>query len=108
MLPTLTSASTVMVSGSADRSRYALQPIRASGSHKTCLGPRKQCSKCDGDASAISKSCGPGVCTEPIQAKRFATGVTSMGGALSAQENALSLEDAVWCGTCHPTYHRSN
>ena len=67
-----------------------------------------KCSKCDNEASAICKFCGRAVCTEHMQAKRFVTGFTSIGGALSAQDNAFSLDDAVWCGTCHPAYHRSN
>jgi hypothetical protein len=27
---------------------------------------------------------------------------------LSATDNAFSVDDAVWCGTCHPKYHRSS
>jgi hypothetical protein len=66
------------------------------------------CIKCNDEATAICKFCGRAVCNQHIQAKRFATGFTSVGGMLSATDNAFSVEDAVWCGTCHPVYHRSS
>lgn len=66
------------------------------------------CIKCDQEAKAICKFCGRAVCKPHIQEKRFATGYTAVGGMLSATDNAFSLEDAVWCGTCHPAYHRSS
>ena len=67
-----------------------------------------KCSKCDDDARAVCMFCGRAVCDAHIQAKRFATGFTSVGGMLSATDNAFSVDDAVWCGTCQPRYHRSS
>jgi hypothetical protein len=67
-----------------------------------------KCIKCDNEANAICKFCGRAVCDQHIQARRFATGFTAVGGMLSATANAFSVEDAVWCGTCHPQYHRSS
>ena len=67
-----------------------------------------KCNKCDNEASAICKFCGRAVCREHIRTKRFVTGFTSVGGALSTKDNALSVDDPVWCGTCSPTYQRSH
>lgn len=67
-----------------------------------------KCSKCDDEAKAICKFCGRAVCKLYIQTKRFATGFTSVAGMLSAADNALCVDDAVWCGMCHPKYHRSS
>ena len=67
-----------------------------------------KCIKCHNDPQAICKFCGRAVCEQHIETKRFATGFTSVGGMLSATDNAFSVDDAVWCGTCHPKYQRSN
>ena len=67
-----------------------------------------KCTQCDDDAKAICQFCGRAVCDKHIQTKRFVSGFTSVGGMLSATDNAFSVDDAVWCGTCHPKYQRSN
>ena len=66
-----------------------------------------KCIHCEKEARAICQFCGRAVCEEHIQEKRFATGFASFGGLFSAKDNALSLEDAVWCGKCHVQYERS-
>jgi len=66
-----------------------------------------KCIKCENEARAVCQFCGRAVCAEHIAEKRFVTGFTSPGGILSFQDNALSVDDAVWCGICHPYYHRS-
>ncbi len=66
-----------------------------------------KCSKCEKEARAVCQFCGRAVCEAHIEAQRFVTGFTSVTGMLSTN-NAVSVEDAVWCGTCHPLYHRSS
>ena len=66
-----------------------------------------KCIKCEKEARAVCQFCGGGVCAEHISEQRFVTGYTSVGGLLSLKDNALSVEDAAWCGVCHPEYHRS-
>ena len=67
-----------------------------------------KCITCDKDAHAVCQFCGRAVCKEHIQEKRFVSGYTSLGGILSSTDNAFSIEDAVWCGGCHPEYQRSS
>jgi hypothetical protein len=51
---------------------------------------------------AVCQFCGRAGCAEHIQKRRFVTGFTSAGGLRSFKDNAVSVEDAVWCGMCHP------
>lgn len=67
-----------------------------------------KCITCDNEANAVCMFCGRAVCRVHLQSKRFATGYTAVSGMLSATDNAFSVDDAVWCGTCHPQYHRSS
>jgi hypothetical protein len=63
-----------------------------------------KCIKCDQEARAVCQFCGRAVCKEHIQKARFVTGYTSRAGFWGSSDNAVSVEDAVWCGECHPVY----
>jgi hypothetical protein len=67
-----------------------------------------KCIKCENEARAVCQFCGRAVCQEHISEQRFVSGYTSLGGIWSSTDNAFSVDDAVWCGMCHPEYHRSN
>ena len=66
-----------------------------------------KCAKCGEEAVAICKFCGRAVCNEHIETKEFMSGYTGWGGALSLTDNAVRVEDAVWCSKCHPVYKTS-
>ena len=66
-----------------------------------------KCIKCEKEARAVCQFCGRAVCEEHLQQKRFVSGYTSIGSIWSTTDNAVSVEDAVWCGECHPEYQRS-
>ena len=66
-----------------------------------------KCIKCDEEANAVCQFCGRAVCKEHILQQRFVTGFTGAGGILSFKDNAVAVEDAVWCGLCHLEYKRS-
>jgi len=66
-----------------------------------------KCIKCENEARAVCQFCGRAVCADHIQTQRFVSGFSSFGGILSFSDNALSVHDAVWCGICTPSYHRS-
>lgn len=66
-----------------------------------------KCIKCEKEARAVCQFCGRAVCAEHISERRFVCGFTSVGGLFSFKDNAFSVEDAVWCGLCHPEYQRS-
>ena len=61
----------------------------------------------ENEARAVCQFCGRAVCEVHIQEQRFVTGFASFGGIWSLKDNAVSVEDAVWCGVCHPEYQRS-
>ena len=67
-----------------------------------------KCIQCEEAARAVCQFCGRAVCDKHIDQKRFVSGFTSVGGMWSFKDNAFSVEDAVWCGTCHPEYHASS
>ena len=58
-----------------------------------------KCIKCENEARAD--------CANHIQTQRFVSGFSSVGGVWSWGDNALSVDDAVWCGICTPQYHMS-
>ena len=66
-----------------------------------------KCIRCEKDARAICQFCGRAVCEDHISAMRFVSGYTSTGTWLSFTDNAVSVEDAVHCGICHPEYVRT-
>ena len=66
-----------------------------------------KCIECENDARAICKFCGRAVCEKHIQERRYVTGYTGVGGILSASNNALSIDNAVWCGQCAPEEKRT-
>ncbi|MCX6967814.1 MAG: hypothetical protein NTZ46_08575 [Verrucomicrobia bacterium] len=63
-----------------------------------------KCIHCEEEARAVCKFCGHAVCKEHIQQGRFVSGYTTPGHWLSRTANAVSVDDAVWCGLCHPEY----
>lgn len=67
-----------------------------------------KCIKCEEEASAVCQFCGRAVCAKHIEQQRFVSGFTSVGGLWSFKDNALSVEDAVWCGICHPSFQRTS
>ena len=67
-----------------------------------------KCISCDGDARAVCKFCGRAVCTEHIQKKRFVSGFSAKMGFWDFRENAVKVDDAVWCGECHPEYQSTS
>jgi hypothetical protein len=64
-----------------------------------------KCIKCEEEARAVCKFCGRAVCKEHIEQGRFVSGYTGSAGFWSMGDNAVSVDDAVWCGECHPEYH---
>ena len=66
-----------------------------------------KCIKCEKEARAVCQFCGRAVCETHLQEQRFVSGYTSIGGIWSTRDNAVSVDDAVWCGECHPEYQRS-
>ena len=66
-----------------------------------------KCITCDNEARAVCQFCGRAVCADHIQPRRFVSGYASVGGIFSFSDNAVSVDDAVWCGLCHPEYHSS-
>ncbi len=63
-----------------------------------------KCIKCEKEARAVCQLCGRAVCEDHIEEKRFASGFSAPGGIFTFKYNAVSLNDAVWCGLCHPEY----
>lgn len=63
-----------------------------------------KCAECGEEASAICKFCGRAVCKEHIKTDLYVSGYSSKAGFYSLSSNAVRVEDAVWCGTCHPVY----
>jgi hypothetical protein len=63
-----------------------------------------KCIKCEEEARAVCKFCGRAVCKQHIRERRFATGSTTKT-AMSTGREVLSVDDAVWCGECHPETH---
>jgi len=66
-----------------------------------------KCIHCEEEARAVCQFCGRAVCEEHISEKRFVSGFTAIGQILSLTDNAVEVDDAVWCGLCHPNYRRS-
>lgn len=64
-----------------------------------------KCIRCEQEARAVCQFCGRAVCEEHIQTGRFVSGYSAKSGFWSLTENAVSVDDAVWCGECHPKYH---
>ena len=63
-----------------------------------------KCIKCNEEASAICKFCGRAVCVKHVQTSLFASGYSAKTGAWNMNDNAIRVEDAVYCGVCHPEY----
>jgi hypothetical protein len=63
-----------------------------------------KCITCGDDAVAICKLCGRAVCKQHIDKRMFMSGYSAKSGFWNMNQNALRVEDAVWCGICHPEY----
>lgn len=63
-----------------------------------------KCITCGEEAVAICQFCGRAVCQEHIQQDSFTSGFSAKGGFWNMQENAVRVQDAVWCGVCHPEH----
>jgi len=63
-----------------------------------------KCIQCESDARAVCQFCGRAVCEKHLQQKMFSSGYSSSFGAWSFRRNAVRVEDAVWCGKCHPEH----
>ncbi|MDD5350765.1 MAG: hypothetical protein PHQ12_11195 [Chthoniobacteraceae bacterium] len=66
-----------------------------------------KCIHCEEEAQAVCQFCGRAVCKKHLSTGRFVSGFTSVGGVLSFTNNGVSVDDAVWCGLCHPEYRRT-
>jgi hypothetical protein len=64
-----------------------------------------KCIECEQDARAVCQFCGRAVCESHIQTRRFVSGFSGKAGFWNMGQNAVSVEDAVWCGKCKPEYH---
>ena len=63
-----------------------------------------KCITCGADAVAVCKFCGRAVCKEHIQTDTFTSGYSAKAAFWSMAHNAVRVEDAVWCGICHPEH----
>ena len=63
-----------------------------------------KCICCDDEARAVCQFCGRAVCEKHIQEKSFVSGFTPMMGFWKMGDHAVKVDDAVWCGKCHPEY----
>jgi len=63
-----------------------------------------KCIVCDTDAVGICKFCGRAICKEHLKTNLFITGYSSKSGSWDFGKNAVRVEDALWCGICHPEY----
>ncbi len=69
-----------------------------------------KCINCETEARAVCQFCGRAVCKQHIQEGRYASGFTARGEPgfksfnLSWSSNGVVVEDAVWCGVCHPEF----
>ena len=67
-----------------------------------------KCIECGADAAAICRFCGRAVCTEHIKTDVFTSGYSGKMGWWNMEKNAVRVEDAVWCGVCHPDYRTTS
>ena len=67
-----------------------------------------KCITCGQDAVAICKFCGRAVCQSHIQEDIFTSGFSAKGGFWDMQENAVKVNDAVWCGVCRPEHRTTS
>jgi hypothetical protein len=63
-----------------------------------------KCFHCENEACAVCKLCGRAVCAEHVQEQSYVSGFTGKFGFWSRGKNAVRVDDAVWCGACHPVY----
>jgi hypothetical protein len=57
------------------------------------------CHQCERTAAGVCRFCGRGLCSDHFKNRPFVlAAVASRDGALSV----LAVEDALYCGTCHP------
>jgi hypothetical protein len=68
-----------------------------------------KCINCEKEARAICKFCGRAVCEDHISAKTYVSGYTEgvVLRAFASNQDGVSVDDAVWCGKCHPEFHRT-
>jgi len=59
-----------------------------------------KCSLCDNQASFICKFCGRIICENHRHLKPF---ILSVYDEDNDSPKAMVVEDAAWCGKCHPT-----
>ena len=57
-----------------------------------------KCNECGADATAICKFCGRAVCDEHTQEMAYPSGYPRR--AFGRRNNAVRIENAVWCGRC--------
>ena len=57
-----------------------------------------RCWVCGAAAEAVCKFCGRGVCKAHARTQAFLFAAWPTGSGL----RGLAIEDAVWCGVCHP------
>ncbi len=67
-----------------------------------------KCIECGSDAVAICKFCGKAVCKEHVKTNLFISGYSAKMGSWNMEKNAVRIEDAIWCGTCHPDYRMTS
>jgi hypothetical protein len=67
-----------------------------------------KCIHCDGDARAVCQFCGRAVCREHLWEKPFVSGFSGKMGFWNMNQNAVVVDDAVWCGRCHPQYETTS
>ena len=59
------------------------------------------CFHCRRTAVGACKFCGRGICENHLESKPFILALHDIGG----QTHALVVDDALFCGTCHPRPH---
>ena len=67
-----------------------------------------KCIQCEDEARAVCQFCGRAVCAAHIRQERFVSGFSAKMGFWNMNENAVKVDDAVWCGLCHPEYQTTS
>ncbi|MHB1034824.1 MAG: hypothetical protein ACYC35_11145 [Pirellulales bacterium] len=63
-----------------------------------------KCIHCDNEARAVCQFCGRAVCQDHLREQTFFSGYSTKMGWWTANKSAVRIDDAVWCGRCHPEH----
>ena len=63
-----------------------------------------KCINCEKEARAVCRFCGRAVCEDHLHSNKFYSGFVST--IMGYGDNALLVEDAIWCKICQPKYRK--